>query len=392
VRIGLVAPPWAPVPPTNYGGTERVVDLLARGLRAAGQDVVLFTTRDSTCPVSRRWVYEHAQAPMGIDVAEAHHLVRAYQALADCDVIHDHTVLGPFFAAGHAPVVTTNHGSFTPAIREIYGALAGRVPIIAISRSQRAQAPELPIAAVIHHGLDPEAFPLGTGGGGYLVFLGRMAPEKGAHRAIEVARRARLPLVMAAKMRDPAERSYFVEHVEPHLGGEVEYVGEVGQDDKVLLLGAARALLNPISWAEPFGLVMVEALACGTPVLAFPSGAAPEIVEDGRTGFLCSDVEAMAAAVQRIDVLDRADCRAAVEGYFSSQRMVRQHLALYRAVLEGRRLDGRGGLRGISVPGRRRPVHGAASGRMAGTARAARPYPLPGVTRNDGAVMAREDR
>ncbi|HLF40544.1 MAG TPA: glycosyltransferase family 4 protein, partial [Acidimicrobiia bacterium] len=314
MRIGLVAPPWVPVPPTGYGGTEAVVDLLARGLRAAGEEVVLFTLGCSTCPVPRRWVYEEPQVPMGIAAAEARHVVRAYRVLTDCDVIHDHTLLGPSFAPRATPVVTTNHGPFDPGAREIYGAVARRVPIIAISYSQRATAPELPIAAVIHHGIDPEAFPVGTGSGGYLLFLGRMAPEKGAHRAIEVARRAGLPLVLAAKMREPAERRYFAECVEPHLGADVDFVGEVPQEDKAALLGGARALLNPITWAEPFGLVMLEALACGTPVLSFPNGAAPEIVEHGRTGFLCRDEADMVAAVERLDQLRRSDCRAAVEG------------------------------------------------------------------------------
>lgn len=335
MKIGLIAPPWVPVPPTRYGGTEGVVDSLARGLRAAGCEVVLFATGDSTCPVPQRWVYERPQVPMGLDVAEARHLVAAYRALTDCDVIHDHTLLGPFFAGG-APVVTTNHGPFSVDLRAIYGAIAERAPIIAISRSQRAQAPELPIAAVIHHGIHPEAFPVGRGDGDYLLFLGRMTQEKGVHKAIAVARRTGLRLVIAAKMREPSEHRYFAEFVQPHLGQRIDYVGEVGQDEKVALLGAARALLDPITWPEPFGLAMIEALACGTPVLAFPNGAAPEIVEDGRTGVLCRDVDDMAAAVGRLDSLDRADCRAAVEGHFSSQRMVRDHLRLYRALLEQR--------------------------------------------------------
>lgn len=379
MRIGLIAPPWVPVPPAGYGGTERVVDRLARGLQRAGHDVALFTTGDSTCPVPRRWVYEQAQEPMGADMTEARHLVRAYQALADRDVIHDHTLLGPFFGTGNPPVVTTNHGPFSAELREIYGAVATRVPIIAISRSQRVEAPELPIAAVIHHGIDPEAFPVGTGSGGYLLFLGRMAPEKGAHRAIEVARQAGLPLVIAAKMREPGEHRYFSECVEPHLGSGIEYVGEIHQDDKLALLGGARALLNPITWAEPFGLVMIEALACGTPVLTFPNGAAPEIVEHGRTGWWCQDVDSMAAAVQQIDLLDRADCRAAVEGHFSSRRMVDEHLVLYRSLVAGRRSHGRGGLRTVPGPGRRNPM----------------PYRPPEVSRQDRSVgtgPAREDR
>lgn len=366
MKIGLIAPPWVPVPPTGYGGTEGVIDSLARGLRAAGCDVVLFATGDSTCPVPRRWVYEEPQVPMGVDVAEARHLVAAYQALSDRDVIHDHTLLGPFFADG-AAVVTTNHGPFSAELRAIYGAIADRVPIIAISRSQRAEAPELPIAAVIHHGIDVDAFPVGRGDGDYLLFLGRMAPDKGVHHAIAVARQTGLRLLIAAKMREPAEHRYFADYVQPHLGTRIEHVGEVGPEEKSALLGAARALLDPITWAEPFGLVMVEALACGTPVLAFPNGAAPEIVEDGRTGFLCRNTDDMAAAVGRLDSLDRADCRAAVEDHFSSQRMVRDHLRLYHAILE-QRLSQRGLVSSAGMRGRL-ALAGSARGRSGWNAR-----------------------
>lgn len=333
MRIGLLAPPWAAVPPSTYGGTESMVAALAGALAAMGHDVVLFATADSRCPVTRRWVYDQAQAPMGRTPAEARQAVRGYQALRDCDIIHDHTLLGPLLTVEGPPAVTTIHSPFTPELRDLYRAAARRVPVIAISRSQRAEAPEIPVAAVIHHGIDPGAFPVGAGGGGYLMFLGRMAPEKGAHRAIDVARRVGRPLVIAAKMREPEERRYFDEWVQPQLGSGIEYAGEVGPEEKVALLGGADAFLNPIAWPEPFGLVMLEALACGTPVITFASGAAPEIIDSGRTGFLCRDEEDMAAAVERIGTLSRADCRSAVEGYFSAQRMARDYLALYRAVL-----------------------------------------------------------
>ena len=165
-----------------------------------------------------------------------------------------------------------------------------------------------------------------------------MSPDKGAHRAVRVARATGLPLLLAAKMREPEEREYFERRVRPLLGDGVEFVGEVGGVDKLELLGEARALLMPIRWPEPFGMVMVEALACGTPVIAFPEGAAPEVVEHGRTGFLCGDEPEMVAAVRRLDELDRAACRRSVVERFSARRMAAQHVSVYRSVLEERRL------------------------------------------------------
>jgi glycosyltransferase involved in cell wall biosynthesis len=166
------------------------------------------------------------------------------------------------------------------------------------------------------------------------MFLGRMNPDKGAHRAIAAARAAGKRILLAAKIWEPPERRYFEEFVEPLLGDDAVFVGEVGGTQKQELLGGAEALVNPIRWNEPFGLVMIESLACGTPVIAFPEGAAPEIVHDGRTGFLCDDTAQMADAIARVEQLDRRECRASVEGYFSAERMVRDHLALYERVIE----------------------------------------------------------
>lgn len=340
LRVGLVAPPWVPVPPTVYGGTEFVVEQLANGLTRAGCDVVLFTTGDSTCPVERRWLYPRALGTVADPSAEVAHVARAYRELAGMDVIHDHTLAGPQWVGTQrngTPIVTTVHGPFTPRLRKHYAAVAaGGVDIVAISHSQRRSAPEVPITAVIHHGIDTARFPLGRGQGGYVLFLGRMHPDKGAHRAIAVARAAGQRIILAAKMWEPAERRYFAECVEPMLGTDAVYVGEVGGRQKLELLSAAYALLNPIRWPEPFGLVMIEALACGTPVLTFAEGAAPEIVEHGRSGFLCTDEDDMAAALGHVCDLDRNDCRARVDTHFSTDRMVRDHLDLYRRLLSAR--------------------------------------------------------
>jgi len=335
MRIAIVAPPWVPVPPPAYGGTETVLDTLARALQEAGHDVLLYATGDSTCPVELQWTYAEA---LGVGVggaaAEARHAADAYAAAAawGADLIHDHTLVGPLMAPQvcRVPVVTTNHGPFDPELSALYRVVARQVPVIAISHHQASTAGEVPVAAVIHHGVDVAQFPIGTGSGGYALFLGRMNPAKGVDRAIRVARAAGVPLRIAAKMREPAEHDYFRARVAPLLGGPVEYVGEVGGADKLALLAEATCLLNPIAWPEPFGMVMVESLACGTPVVATPSGAAPEIVEDQQTGFLRTDDDGLAAAVLAAADLDRSACRQAAKERFSATRMAAEHLALFR--------------------------------------------------------------
>ncbi len=345
MNIGLVAPPWTPVPPPLYGGIELVVDELARGFLAEGHEVTLFTTGDSTCPVPRRWVLPEAEGQrIGMAVPELRHVLGAYDVLSDCDVVHDHTLAGPLFAAArgadHPLVVTTVHGPLNEDLIDIYQALGDRVPIICISEAQHRPAPKIPVARIIHHGIDASLFPVGSGKGDadgpYCLFLGRMSPDKGAHRAIASARDAGMRILMAAKMREPWEVRYFTEQVEPLLGPDAVYLGEVPHEQKLELLDGAAALLFPIRWNEPFGLVMLEAMACGTPVLAYPEGAAPEVVVDGTTGFLCEDEAAMTAAIGRIEEIDRSACREAVEGYFSTKRMVADHLSLFESLLEVR--------------------------------------------------------
>ena len=340
MRIAVIAPPWTPVPPALYGGIELVVDRLAVGFQKAGHDVLLFTTGDSTCPVPRAWALEEAEHQrIGMVVPELRHIMAAYDAVQDYDIVHDHSVMGPVYAQQFPdlPVVTTVHGPFNDELSDLYGRIATRVPLIAISHAQSKPVPQIPIARVIHHGLDVDAFPVGRGEGGYFLFLGRMSPDKGAHRATEICYKAGVPLLMAAKMREPWEHEYFDKYVRPYLNDDIRYLGEVGHEEKLELLANARGLIFPIRWNEPFGMVMIEAMACGTPVLAFPEGAAPEVVDDGKTGFLCADEAEMIAAVHRIDEIDRADCRAAVEGYFSAERMVAEHVELFDDILAKRR-------------------------------------------------------
>lgn len=345
MRIGLIAPPWVPVPPPAYGGTEAVVDRLARGVVHAGHEVLLWTTGDSTCPVEKGWVLPHAEGlRMGIAAIELRHLIHGYEAMRawGADIVHDHTLIGPVYSLRYPDlaVVTTNHGPFNDELNDLYRSFGHQVPIIAISQHQASSARGVPIARVIHHGLDPAAFPVGDGAGDgdgpFFLFLGRMAAEKGVQRAIAIAQDAGVRLKIAAKMREPWELQFFSEYIEPLLSDGVIYVGEVGGQEKLDLLAGARALINPIRWAEPFGLVMIEALACGTPVLAYKEGAAPEIVDHGVTGFLCDDEDDMVSAVHRIDEIDRRACRSAVEDHFSTRRMVADHIALYRQVIAAR--------------------------------------------------------
>jgi glycosyltransferase involved in cell wall biosynthesis len=339
VRIGLIVPPWLPVPPPSYGGTEAVVAALARGFDAAGHDVVLFTTGDSTCPVPIDYVYPTAQREqMNSTVPALYHALAGYEALADCDVIHDHTVAGLIVAArlGRTGVVATNHGPFTDELRKIYGAVDRDVAIVAISRDQASRAGDVKITRVIHHGLDIDEFELGPGTGGYLLFLGRMSPDKGVETAARAARVAGRRLLIAAKMTERGERQYFEERIEPLLGDDVVYLGEMDYEAKKVLLANAEALVNPIQWPEPFGLVMLESLASGTPVVSYPRGAAPEIIEDGVTGFMCHDEAGMVEAFARLDRLDRSACRRVFEERFTSQRMVQDHLNLYADVTRPR--------------------------------------------------------
>lgn len=347
LHIGMLAPPWVPVPPVKYGGTELILDVLCRGLVELGHRVTLFTTGDSTCPVDKQWLFESMDPDrMGAAVLELRHSAAAYDAFESCDIVHDHTLAGPFLAQLHPdlPVVSTNHGPFDADLVDLYGRTASTVPVIAISHDQAGRAPiDLPIGAVIHHGLDVDRYRFDPEGGDYLVSLGRMNPDKGIHIAIEVAHRAGLDLAIAAKMRDPLERRYFDEVIKPKLGNGVEYVGEVDHAEKVELLTGARTLLNPIQWPEPFGLVMAEALACGTPVVGTGRGAAPEIIDHGTTGYLAGTVDGLVRGVVVADQLDRRECREAVVSRFSMQRMARDHEAFYRSVLSRRRALGSGG-------------------------------------------------
>jgi len=340
LRIAVLSPVWFAVPPTGYGGIELVVSLLADGLADAGHDVTLFASGDSRTKGELSYIFEEAPSELiGRTIPELRHAFHCYIRAGEFDVINDHSGI-PAAALGglvETPVLHTVHGPLdTREAQECYAAIAQIAPrtgLISISENQRRPMPDLPWAATIPNAIDLSLYPCKPHRGDYLLFLGRFSPDKGAHRAIAVAMELGLPLKMAGKNREPKERQYFGEYVEPHLGNGIEYLGEVTHGEKVELLQDARATLFPIEWEEPFGLVMIESMACGTPVIATRHGAVPEVIEDGRNGVIVESFREMAEALDRADELDVMECCAYVEERFAPERMVGDYVDAYRAAL-----------------------------------------------------------
>jgi glycosyltransferase involved in cell wall biosynthesis len=337
LRIAMIAPPWYEVPPKAYGGIESLCAHLVDGLVARGHDVTLVGV--GAHRVSGRF---HAVRPtpqpdqIGKMVPEALHTaaVARYLDRVDVDVVHDHTLSGPFTAAARrAPTIVTAHGPVDP-MRDYYAWLAEHAYLVAISESQRHLAPEIAWAATVHNAVDASRFPYREDKEDFLLFLGRLCADKAPHLAIEAARAAGRRLVVAGKMAEPHEREYFEACVRPRLGPDVEWVGELDFPAKMDLLGRARAMLFPIQWEEPFGLVMVEAMACGTPVITMRRGAAPEVVEHGVTGFLCDRPDELPAAIHALGELDPARCRKRVEALFDLPVLVRGYERVYRIALQ----------------------------------------------------------
>lgn len=330
----MLAPIAWRTPPRGYGPWERVVSLLSEGLVERGVDVTLFATADSETQGRL-----HAVCPRGYEedqtldpkVWEALHISEVFERAADFDLIHNHFDFLPLTYSGlvQTPLLTTIHGFSSPRILPVYRKYNGRVHYVAISEADRA--PELDYAATVHHGIDLESFTFREAPDDYLLFFGRIHPDKGAREAIEIARRVGRRLVMAGIIQD---RAYYEAEVAPYVDGQsVEYVGSVGPERGDDLLGGAAALLHPIAFAEPFGLSVVEAMACGTPSVAFRRGSMPEIIDHERTGFLVATVEEAAEAVGRLAAIDRRACRAEAEARFSADRMVEDYLRVYASVL-----------------------------------------------------------
>jgi glycosyltransferase involved in cell wall biosynthesis len=339
MRIAQVAPLYESVPPQLYGGTERVVSALTEELVARGHEVTLFASGDSLtganlvpcAPTSLR-LDDSVRDGVAYTLME---LAEVFGCQGDFDLIHNHTDYFAFPFARHArtPVLTTTHGRLDlPEIQRVYRYFADTA-LASISKSQRGQVPELNWIGTAYNGIDFSHFQLRREPGAYLAFLGRISPEKRADRAIEVARSLDMPLKIAAKV-DAVDRDYFEHAIRPHLASPlVEFIGEVNEQEKDDFLGNAFAYLFPIDWPEPFGLTMVEAMACGTPVVAMSCGSVPEVVSDGVSGFICHSMWEFLDAVPKIASLDRAACRTYAESRFSSQVMTDRYESLYAELL-----------------------------------------------------------
>ena len=340
MRVAVLSPVWFPVPPSGYGGIEWIVSCLADGLVDAGHDVTLFASGDSRTNAKLACVYEVAPSDqIGVAQVEIRHALACFARAGEFEVINDHS--GPPAAvmggAVRTPCVHTVHGPLVGEPGEVYeqiAAVSPRTRLVSISMKQREPHPGLPWLANIPNALDFSLYPVHPHRGDYLLFLGRMNADKGAHRAVAVATEAGLPLKLAGKMREPPELEYFRQFIEPHLRpGLIEYVGEVTHGEKVELLQNARATLFPIDWEEPFGLVMIESMACGTPVIATRRGAVPEVIEQGLSGIIVDHYREMAAALDESDRLEPLELRRLAEERFSRERMVADYVAAFEEVI-----------------------------------------------------------
>jgi glycosyltransferase involved in cell wall biosynthesis len=340
MRIGILSPVSWRTPPVHYGPWESVVSLLSEELVRAGLDVTLFATGDSRTSGKLVAVCERAYSEdRSIDpkVSECLHISEIFERAAEFDLIHNHFDFLPltYSRLVDTPVLTTIHGFSSAKILPVYRKYNGTSHYVAISDSDRSA--ELDYVATVHHGIDIGQFPFRGAPGKYLLFFGRIHPDKGVLEAIDVARQLGIRLVIAGIVQD---HEYFTAKVEPCIDGTtVEYLGSVGSDQRAAVLGGALALLHLIRFDEPFGLSMIESMACGTPVIAFNRGSIPEIIRNGETGFIVENIKGAASAVADIGQIDRNTCRADVETRFCSERMARDYIRVYRQILSEARRD-----------------------------------------------------
>jgi glycosyltransferase involved in cell wall biosynthesis len=339
MRIAQVAPLYESVPPKLYGGTERVVSWLTEELVRLGHDVTLFASGDS---LTTARLIPACKKALRLDSScvdqLAHHVILLDQVFSEkenFDLIHFHVdyLHFPFSRRQQIAHVTTLHGRLDlPDLVPLYR-LFRDIPVISISDAQRKPLPWVNWQGTVHHGLPRESFSLGGGKGGYLAFLGRTSPEKGLDQAIEIAKRAEMPLKIAAKI-DRVDVEYFETVIKPLLDHPlIEFIGEIGYPEKNVFLGNAAGLLFPINWREPFGLVMIEAMACGTPVIAYPLGSVPEVMQERVTGFIVPDLERAVKAVKRLGEIDRRKCRRYFEQHFNAERMAQDYLNIYQRLV-----------------------------------------------------------
>jgi glycosyltransferase involved in cell wall biosynthesis len=340
MHIAQVAPLTEAIPPKLYGGTERVVSWLTEELIALGHEVTLFASGDSVTSAKLEAIWPRALRLDGSvrDPNALHMLMleKVNQRAGDFDFIHCHLDYYPFslLSRQSTPFMTTMHGRLDlPEHQPVFDTFSS-VPVVSISNSQRRPLPQANWVGTVHHGLPEKLLTPQPVKPSYFAFLGRIAPEKGIDRAIRIAQHCGVPLKVAAKV-DTADREYYEEQIKPMMSnGNVEFIGEINDRDKPAFLSGAHVLLVPIDWPEPFGLVMIEAMACGTPVIAFNRGSVPEIVDDGVTGFIVEDIHGAIGAVDRLGHLSRAKVRKRFEDRFTARRMALEYLQVYRSLTD----------------------------------------------------------
>ncbi|MEU7910365.1 glycosyltransferase family 4 protein [Microbispora bryophytorum] len=333
LHIAMVAPPWYDVPPRTYGGIEAVTAALVHGLRARGHRV---TVIGAGREVDLRTYDEPPSARIGEPFPEVVHAAEAARLLRglDVDVVHDHSLAGPLTAAGRlVPTVVTCHNDVSGELGDYYRSLGADVSLVAISASQRAAAPGLNWVGRVHNAVDVAAWPFLERKDDWVLWLGRLSPDKGAHLAIEAARAAGRRILLVGRRAERAEHAYFRERVEPLLGPDAEYLGEADGPLKNELFSRARCLVLPLLWDEPFGMVMIEAMACGTPVVALRRGAVPEIVADGVTGYVRDTPDELPAAIEAVAALDPHVVRDRVARHFDVPVMVEGYERVYRGIV-----------------------------------------------------------
>jgi glycosyltransferase involved in cell wall biosynthesis len=338
LRIAIVAPPWFPIPPGGYGGIESMVHTLVEGLADRGHEIILVGAGKPHR--SAKFLQTYGEPPlerMGEAFPEVVHALAAHDHLADLDVdvVHDHSLAGPLTSGWrNTPTVVTAHGPIAGEMAICYRVLSRYTGLVAISDGQRAKGPDMAWEGRVYNAIPVDEYPFQVQKEDYCLFLGRISPEKAPDLAIKAAREAGYRIVVAAKCNEPPEKAYFNEHVRPLLGPDAEWFGEASTEEKKDLLARARCLVFPIQWDEPFGIVMVEAMACGTPVVALDRGSVPEVVVDGVTGYICHQPDELPDAIRRVDELDPKACRRRVFDCFDVSDMVEGYETIYRRMLE----------------------------------------------------------
>ncbi len=344
LKIAMVAPLVERVPPQKYGGTERVVYELTEELVRRGHEVTLFASGDSLTSAKLVYVHPHAlrldkvKELYGVNSYTALNIGLVYKHQKEFDIIHDHAHIMlslPVANIAETPVVMTLHGPIEAGTDRVYEEL-NRPHLVSISHNQTAHHTRIKTAGTVYNGLSMQHYPFGQKAGNYLLFVGRICMEKGTHHAIAVAQALGIPLIIAAKLNEdvPADMEYFHTYVKPYLNGQVKWVGEVDDAEKTKLMSGALCMLHPVTWPEPFGLTLIEGMACGSPVVAFNMGSIPEIIVDGKTGYVVHDEEGMAEAIGKIHRINRKACREHALTNFNAQRMTDGYEEIYYRAVE----------------------------------------------------------